>query len=93
MLVGQLHAKRFDGIHEVKPASKRRLCFRQDENLVVTVWQDIKPVLALSTNWDPTDKKTVTRKQKDGTTVEVTCPTVIDTYNNNTGGVNGGIMN
>lgn len=33
---------------------------------------------------------TVTRKQKDGTTVEVICPTVIDTYNNNMGGIDRG---
>lgn len=51
--------------------------YMQDENLVATVWQDTKPVSALSTNWDPTNVTKVRRKKKDGTTIEVKCPNII----------------
>ena len=45
--------------------------FRQDDNLVVTVLQDTKPVSMLSTNWDPTNTVNVNRKRKDGSHTEV----------------------
>ena len=64
--------------------------YHQDGNLVVTVWQDTKPVSMLSTNWDPTDTVKVNRKRKDGSRIEVNCPNVVDTYNKNMGGVDRG---
>ena len=64
--------------------------YRQDGNLVVTVWQDTKPVSMLSTNWDPTDTVKVNRKRKDGSRIEVNCPNVVDTYNKFMGGVDRG---
>ena len=64
--------------------------FRQDGNLVMTVWQDTKPVCMLSTLWDPEDATTVRRKRKNGDTIEVRCPNVVDIYNKNMGGVDRG---
>jgi len=46
-------------------ASRGALEFRQADNVVVTVWQDTRPVVVLSTH-DPLNVGTVSRKQKDG---------------------------
>ena len=64
--------------------------WRQDGNLVATVWQDSKPVVILSTNCHPEDSTTVRRKQKDGTVCDVVCPSSIATYNQYMGGVDKG---
>ena len=64
--------------------------WRQDGNLVATVWQDSKPVVVLSTNCNPDDITTVRRKQKDGSIGDVVCPSAIATYNQYTGGVDMG---
>lgn len=64
--------------------------FRQDQNLVMTVWQDTKPVTLLSTLWDPEEVITVKRKRKDGTILDIQCPAVVNTYNQNMGGVDRG---
>ena len=61
--------------------SRGEFMFRQDNNLVMTVWQDTKPVSMLSTCWDPTDVVKVNRKKKDGSIIEVNCPGAINTYN------------
>ena len=64
--------------------------FRQDEELVMTVWQDTKPVCMLSTLWDPDNVTSVRRKKKDGSMIDVRCPAVVDTYNKHMGGVDRG---
>jgi len=46
-------------------ASRGTMEFRQADNVVVTVWQDTRPVVVLSTH-DPSNIGTVSRKQKDG---------------------------
>ena len=53
---------------------------QQAENLVVTVWQDKKPVSVLSTNAQATPELTVQRQQKDGSHKEVTYPEGIVVY-------------
>ena len=81
---------------DLKQVSKKGLpnrgdfMFRQDQNLVMTVWQDTKPVTMLTTLWDPADVVKVKRKKKDGSTIEVNCPGAIDTYNKFMGGVDKG---
>ena len=62
------------------------LIFRHDGNLVVAVWQDTKPVSFLSMNWEPTDIVKVNMNRKDGSTVKLNCPSVIDVYNKYMGG-------
>ena len=56
-------------------------------NLVMTVWQDTKPVVVLSTNCDPTVQTEVKRKQKDGSQTTVQCPLSVQVYNKYMGGV------
>ena len=60
---------------------------RQTGNLVMTVWQDTKPVVVLSTNCDPTVHTEVKRKQKDGSQTTVQCPLSAQVYNKYMGGV------
>lgn len=82
--------------HDLKAVMKNGLPnrgdfdFRQDGNLALAVWQDTKPVSALSTNWDPAEVMKVKRKKKDGTNIEVNCPTLIHQYNQYMGGVDRG---
>lgn len=68
-------------------ASRGDIQFRQHGNLVVTVWQDTKPVVILSTQHSPTITTLVRRKKGDGNTINVTCPQAIVDYNANMGGV------
>ena len=50
--------------------------FRQAENLVVTVWQDTRAVVVLSTQHDLSPfTTTVSRKQKDGEQGKCALPT------------------
>ena len=58
-------------------ASRGNLEFRQADNVVVTVWQDTRAVVILSTQHDPSNTTTVSRKQKDGSKVNVNCPQLI----------------
>ena len=57
---------------------------------MLTVWQDTKPVLMISTNWDTNNVVKVTWKKKDGAVIEVDCPKVVQLYNHNMGGVDKG---
>ena len=70
--------------------SRGNITFRQDGNLVVSVWQDTKPVVVVSTAHDPTSTTTVRRKRGDGSTILVTCPQAIVDYNQHMGGVDRG---
>ena len=67
--------------------SRGDIVFRQDSNMVATVWQDTKPVAMLSTQHDPTMTTTVKRKKGDGSTIDVTCPQAVVDYNAHMGGV------
>ena len=46
----------------------------QSGNLVLTIWQDRKPVYLLSTCCEPLGPDTVTRKGPDGKAQEIPCP-------------------
>ena len=80
---------------ELKPAVKKGMKDRGDsktlqseqcKNLTVSVWQDNKPVTVVATNSDPTVDQ-VSRKQRDGSSLAVSCPQSIVLYNDNMGGV------
>jgi hypothetical protein len=51
------------------------------------LWQDTKPVLVVSSNTNPTDKLTITRKKNNGSTIQIDCPRAINNYNKYMGGV------
>ena len=53
----------------------------QYRNLTVYLWQDTEPVIVISSNTNTTDKTTVTRKQHDGSTIQIDCPQAICNYN------------
>ena len=50
------------------------------------VWKDRKPVHVVS-NCHPSTTTTVTRKNRDGTVDNISCPTIISAYNRHMGGV------
>ena len=58
-----------------------------DSNLTVSVWQDNRPVVVIASNSDPAVGTSVTRKNKDGTSQSVSCPTAVALYNKYMGGV------
>ena len=68
-------------------SSRGQSLSRQSGGLVVTVWQDTKPVTVLSTQHRPSDVTTVERKKKDGSKISVECPQSIVDYNQHMGGV------
>ena len=68
-------------------ASRGSIEFHQAETLVVTMWQDTRAVVVLSTQHDPSQTATVSRKQKDGSKINVKCPEAIVDYNKHMGGV------
>lgn len=49
-------------------------------------WKDSKPV-CFASNFHGTDVTVVTRKQKDGTSINVSCPVVVADYNKHMGGL------
>ena len=51
------------------------------------VGQDKKPVAFVNTISDSCDFAVVRRKQSDGSTTEVRCPSAVVLYNNNMGGI------
>ena len=56
--------------------------FRQDGNLVVTAWEDIKAISMISKNWDHQEVVKVSIKnKKDGTINGIDCPKVAQMYN------------
>ena len=78
---------------DLKPLLKKGLSergeyrVRQHENITVSVWQDNRPVVVISTNSDPTVTTTVQWKMRDGTSRSVSCPQSILLYNKFMGGV------
>ena len=63
---------------------------RQDGNVVVTVWQDTRPVTFISSGHNPEHTTSVRRKKGDGSIVHVECPECIADYNRYMGGVDKG---
>ncbi len=59
-------------------------------SVAVTSWLDRRLVCAMSTAHDPTIESHVLRRQRDGTRMEVSCPMIIKSYNENMGGVDSG---
>ena len=59
----------------------------QSGNIVISLWQDTRPVLCIYNNAQPTDTVTVSRKQKNGSTIYIPCPKAIKMYNTYMGGV------
>ena len=55
--------------------------FQCKDGIAAIKWMDSKLVTLLTTANDPRTTTTVTRKNKDGTTCQVSCPTAIATYN------------
>ena len=79
--------------NELKPVVKKGLKERGDSrtvqchNLTISVWQDNRPVTVAATNSDPTEEGEVTRKKRDGSTIQVRCPQSVVLYNKNMGAV------
>lgn len=96
---GTLRSNRLYFPEDMKSLAKKGLKNRGDSttrqagNLVVTVWQDNKPVSILSTNAQAATPQTVERRQKDGSRKEVSCPEAIVLYNKYMGGVDQGDQN
>ena len=69
-----------------KPFTKKGLPNRGDHkmvrngNLCLCLWQDTKPISCCFSNCDMSTSN-VTRKQKDGSALSLTCPTAIVNYN------------
>ena len=59
----------------------------QSGNLVATLWLDSKVVTTMSTNCQPKEMGTVKRRQRDGSRIEVACPSAVVLYNRYMGGV------
>lgn len=74
------------GIHLQRGESE----FRQSGQLTAVVWQDKRPVHMLSTLSQPAALETVSRRQRDGSMQQVSCPTAISTYTKYMGGVDRG---
>ena len=53
---------------------------RQSESLTALVWQDKRPVHVLSTLSQPGETQPVLRRERDGSLVELSCPTAILAY-------------
>ena len=53
--------------------------FRQSSSLTAVVWQDKRPVHIISTLSQPGTTESVSRRQRDGTRIPVTCPSSIAT--------------
>ena len=61
--------------------------FCQNDDMVIFLWQDTRPVLVASTAHTPTSTSMVTRKRGNGSTISIPSPTAIVDYNNHMGGV------
>lgn len=55
------------------------------DGIVYLKWMDRKGVLFLSNYHDPSESQTTSRRRKDGSLEEVSCPTLVKDYNANMG--------
>ena len=72
---------------EVKALRRGESLFRRKGGIVATVWKDKKIVSFLSTQCEVRGNETVSRKQKDGTIIQVPTVPVVQLYNKFMGGV------
>ena len=80
--------KHFPSMTEDKKMKRGDYDYRMDQSGVSCVkWMDTKPVNFISNFHDPTEQTTVSRKNKDGTTSEVSAPTVASEYRKYMGAV------
>ena len=80
-------------ITETKTLSRGGYVSRQDNknpNIVATSWMDSKVVTVVSSMSSPEDTAVVSRKLKNGTKIDVSCPASVDLYNRYMGGVDKG---
>ena len=70
-----------DGLQAVAKKGRGQSKTWQSGNFTVSVWQDSKPVVVAASNSDPLAKMSVTRKQKDGTRINVAAPMSVVQYN------------
>ena len=71
-------------------ADIKQLTNSQAGKVSASAWMDRKTVMVMSTNCQPSSTGTVSRKQRDGSTIEVPCPESIIHYNMFMGGVDRG---
>ena len=55
--------------------------YRQDGQLLATLWQDTKTVSLLSTHCQPNSEVTISHRQNTGSRVAVPCPQAVRLYN------------
>ena len=67
--------------------SRGDLVFRQNGNITVTVWQDKKPIVVISSQHNPCVTATVKRKKNTVERIDVVCPQAVVDYNTYMGGV------
>ena len=72
---------------EVRALRRGESVYRQQGNIVITVWKDKKLVSFISTQCDVRGNETVRRKQKDGTYIKVPTIPAVTLYNKYMGGV------
>ena len=53
----------------------------QKDGVVALLWNDNKVVTVLCTNAQPQQRESLQRRQKDGSTISVTCPAAVALYN------------
>ena len=80
-------SNRTDSPAEVKALRGGESLFRRKGGVVATVWKDKKLVSFLSTQCEVRGNDTVSRKQKDGTIIQVPTVPVVQLYNKYMGGV------
>lgn len=76
-----------ESIREKKNRERGEHEFWQSQNLVLTIWQDRKPVYLLSSCCETTGSDTVMRKGVDGKAREIPCPPSLKLYTQYMGGV------
>ena len=93
-LCGTTHASRTDfskdlkaNKPEVKSLRHGESVFRRKGKIVASMWKDKKAVAFISTHCNARGNKTIHRKQKDGTYIEVPSLLVVKPYNQYMGGV------
>lgn len=93
-LCGTMHSNRTDFPADLKPNKQEvralrrgESVYRQQGNIVITVWKDKKLVSFISTQCDVRGNETVRRKQKDGTYIKVPTIPAVTLYNKYMGGV------
>lgn len=93
-LCGTTRLNRTDFPANLKPNKAKVKALRREESLfhrkggvVATVWKDKKLVSFLSTQCEVLRNETVSRKQKDGTIIQVPTVPVVQLYNKYMGGV------